>query len=79
MLTPTFEVESLRVLVTLVEPARVNSGLKQGPVLRPRTDFLPVAVNKPLTFGASTAFCVDFPPPRPEPLDSGNYLRTSNL
>ena len=33
-----------------VEPRHVNDGLRRRPVLRPRPDFLPVAVNKRLTF-----------------------------
>lgn len=78
MLTPTSEVESLRVLSTLVEPVRVNSGLRQGPVLRPRTDFLPVAVNKSLTFGASTAFCVDLLPTLPQRPKSSDRSYTIN-
>src|SRR4029077_15221193 len=52
MLTPTSEVETQRVGSTLEEPARVNSGWIRGSVPRPHTDFLPVAVNKPLTFRA---------------------------
>src|SRR6185437_2891277 len=78
MLTPTSEVESLRVLSTLVEPARVNSGLRQGPVLRPRTDFLPVAVNKSLTFGVNRAFCVDLLPTLLQRPNDSNRSCTSN-
>jgi hypothetical protein len=39
-----------------VEPARVNGGWIRGSVLRPRTNFLLVAVNKPLTFFESAPF-----------------------
>jgi hypothetical protein len=49
-------VETLRVGSTLVEPARVNGGWIRGSVLRPRTNFLLVAVNKPLTFFESAPF-----------------------
>src|SRR5512144_1986216 len=52
----TSEVETLRVGSTLVEPARVNGGWIRGSVLRPRTNFLLVAVNKPLTFFESAPF-----------------------
>ena len=52
----TSEVETLRVGSTLVEPARVNGGWIRGSVLRPRANFLLVAVNKPLTFFESAPF-----------------------
>src|ERR1044071_5010095 len=58
--TPTSEAETLRVGSTLGAPARVNSRWIRGSALRPHTDFLPVGVNKPLTFCGCTGVSGEF-------------------